>query len=328
MLCRSNSSSSGTSVFAYDGDNLIEETSSTGTVVARYVHGLNIDEPLAMLRSGATSYYQADGLGSITSLSNSSGSITNTYSYNSFGSLLSSTGSVVNPFRFTARESDSESGLYFYRARYYDPSIGRFLSEDPIGFNASTNFYAYSSNSPTNLTDPSGLWDTHTHSVLYWLALKDCPGIDLKSIYYIQQESAAVDALGNQTPWAAPIHSMKAPFQSEEAAIKARDHWIDSSLRAAQSLWSHPHQTPSNITWEDLFADALHTITDSTSPAHMQNGLPLTWPSYPNALQHGNFPGTIEDWSHMTPMLLQKNIQAIRDAWKRLTGWECGCSTK
>lgn len=151
------SSSSGTSVFAYDGDNLIEETGSTGTVVARYLQGLNIDEPLAMLRSSATSYYEADGLGSITSLSNSSGSIVNTYSYNSFGSLLSSTGSVVNPFRFTARESDSESGLYFYRARYYDQSTGRFLSEDPSRINGDIDFYRYSYNSPTNYTDPFGL---------------------------------------------------------------------------------------------------------------------------------------------------------------------------
>jgi hypothetical protein len=62
------SSSSGTSIFAYDGDNLIEETNSTGAVVARYEDTQNIDEPLAMLRSGATSYYHADGLGSVTSL--------------------------------------------------------------------------------------------------------------------------------------------------------------------------------------------------------------------------------------------------------------------
>jgi len=68
-------SSTGTSVFAYDGDNLIEETNSSGATVARYSQGLNIDEPLAMLRSSTTSFYQADGLGSITSLSSSAGSL-------------------------------------------------------------------------------------------------------------------------------------------------------------------------------------------------------------------------------------------------------------
>jgi hypothetical protein len=103
------SSSSGTSVYAYDGDNLVEETNATGAVVARYEDTQNIDEPLAMLRSGATSYYHADGLGSVTSLSSSAGSIANTYIYDSFGKLTASTGSLVNPFRYTARESENRN---------------------------------------------------------------------------------------------------------------------------------------------------------------------------------------------------------------------------
>src|SRR5215813_6797725 len=69
------SSSSGTSIFAYDGDNLIEETNSTGAVVARYSQDLAIDEPLAMLRSGTTSSYNADALGTVTSLGSGAGSL-------------------------------------------------------------------------------------------------------------------------------------------------------------------------------------------------------------------------------------------------------------
>jgi len=91
------SSSTATSIFAYDGDNLIEEADSSGTAVARYSQTQNIDEPLAMLRSAATSYFHADGLGSITSLSNAAGSIANTYTYDSFGKLTASSGSLVNP---------------------------------------------------------------------------------------------------------------------------------------------------------------------------------------------------------------------------------------
>jgi len=152
------SSSSGTSVFAYDGDNLVEEANASGAVVARYSQGLNIDEPLAMLRSAATSYYHADGLGSISSLSNAAGSIANTYTYDSFGKLTASTGSLVNSFQYTARESDAETGLYYYRARYYNPTLQRFISEDPIGLNGGdVNFYPYVGNSPTNLADPFGL---------------------------------------------------------------------------------------------------------------------------------------------------------------------------
>ncbi|HYT20255.1 MAG TPA: RHS repeat-associated core domain-containing protein [Candidatus Polarisedimenticolia bacterium] len=151
------SSSSGTSIFAYDGNNLIEETNSSGAAVARYSQTQNIDEPLAMLRSGATSYYHADGLSSVTSLSNAAGSIANTYTYDSFGKLTNSSGSLVNPFRYTARESDTETGLYYYRARYYDIQTGRFVSEDHLRFTAGINFYAYVRGRPVNLTDPYGL---------------------------------------------------------------------------------------------------------------------------------------------------------------------------
>jgi len=152
------SSSSGTSVYAYDGVNLIEEANSSGAAVARYSQTQNIDEPLAMLRSAATSYYHADGLGSISSLSNAAGSIANTYTYDSFGKLTASAGSLVNPFQYTARESDTETGLYYYRARYYDPGAGRFLSEDPLRFRVGINHYRYVRNNPVNLTDPTGLY--------------------------------------------------------------------------------------------------------------------------------------------------------------------------
>jgi len=128
------SSSSVTSIYAYDGDNLIEETNSSGAAVARYAQTENIDEPLALLRSSTTSYYQVDGLGSVTSLSNGAGSLAQTYGYDSFGKQLTSTGSLTNPFQFAARESDSETGLFYNRARYYDPSAGRFLQKIPWDF--------------------------------------------------------------------------------------------------------------------------------------------------------------------------------------------------
>src|SRR5580700_2557613 len=95
------SSSAATSVYAYDADNLIEETNASGTVVARYSQTDNIDEPLAMLRSSATSYYQADGLGSVTSLSNGAGALAQTYTFDSFGKQTASSGSLVNSFQYT-----------------------------------------------------------------------------------------------------------------------------------------------------------------------------------------------------------------------------------
>jgi RHS repeat-associated protein len=150
-------SSAGTSIYGYDGNDLVEETNSSGSVVARYSQNLSIDEPLAMLRSSTISYYQADGLGSITSLSNTAGVLAQTYTFDSFGNQTASSGSLTNSFRYTARELDSETGLYFYRARYFDPQAGRFLSEDLMRFAIGPNSYAYVGNDPTGQIDPSGL---------------------------------------------------------------------------------------------------------------------------------------------------------------------------
>jgi RHS repeat-associated protein len=151
------SSSSSTSIYAYDGVNLIEETNASGAVVARYAQGLTIDEPVAMLRSGTTSYYEVDGLGSVSSLSNTAGVLAETYTYDSFGNQTASSGSLTNPFRFTSREFDIETNLYYFRARYSDPQIGRFKSEDPLGFAVGNNFYAYVLNNAVNDIDPAGL---------------------------------------------------------------------------------------------------------------------------------------------------------------------------
>ena len=100
------------------------------------------------MRSGTTDYYQADGLGSTTSLSGSSGTLANTYSYDSFGNLTASTGTVRNYFQYSGREFDPETGIDYYRTRYYDPTTGRFLSEDPVDFDGGINFYEYVGNNP------------------------------------------------------------------------------------------------------------------------------------------------------------------------------------
>jgi len=151
------SSSASTGIYAYDGDNLVEETNGAGTATARYQFGSSIDETLAVLESSTTSYYQSDALGSVTSLSNSSGANAETYSYDSFGNSTGSSGSLTNRFRYTAREFDSETSLYYYRARYYDPATGRFTKEDPLRFGpGDANFYRYVRNNPIYYTDPTG----------------------------------------------------------------------------------------------------------------------------------------------------------------------------
>ncbi len=144
-------------IFVYDGDNVLEDLDLTGKPVARYTQGLGVDEPLATTASGVSSSYEADGLGSITSLTTAAGTLANTYSYDSFGNVTASSGAVSNRFFFTAREASAKTGLLYYRARYYDPSVGRFLSEDPINVSAGIDFYTYAANNPALLLDPLGL---------------------------------------------------------------------------------------------------------------------------------------------------------------------------
>ena len=146
-----------TSIFAYDGDNLVETVNSSGGVVARYAQAPGIDQPLAMQRGTTTSYYEQDGIGSVTSLTAANGTVSQSYTYDSFGNTTNSSGSLTNFFRYTAREFDTETNLYYYRTRYYDPAAGRFLSEDPIGFKGGIDFYTYVTNRPVDLADPTGL---------------------------------------------------------------------------------------------------------------------------------------------------------------------------
>jgi RHS repeat-associated protein len=147
----------GTTNYLYDGVNLLEEVDQVGNVQARHTQSANIDEPLSELRSGTTSYYEQDGSASVSSLSNPAAILVSTYTYDSFGKLSASSGALTNPFQYAAREFDSETGIYEYRARYYNPTFGRFISEDPIGFfGGDANVYRHVWNSPTNFTDPIG----------------------------------------------------------------------------------------------------------------------------------------------------------------------------
>jgi RHS repeat-associated protein len=156
-------SPSGTVIYAYDGDNIVDQMDATGAWQSRFTHGLGVDEPLEIRQQSVPLYYHADGLGSIAAVTNAARAVAASYTYDAFGQTTMQTQIVVSPFGFTGREFSNGDGntpgpdLYYYRARYYDPSVGRLLSEDPLSFSAGINFYAYVANNPTLLSDPFGL---------------------------------------------------------------------------------------------------------------------------------------------------------------------------
>jgi RHS repeat-associated protein len=144
--------------YIYDGEDILLEYDGTNVLQARYTHGPGIDEPIVVTKGSSTYFYHQDGLGSVTDLTDSTGATAKSYAYDAYGNILESPGTVDQPYAYTGREFDTESGLYYYRSRSYDPTTGRFLRKDPLRFINGTNLYAYTMNNPTNYGDPLGLW--------------------------------------------------------------------------------------------------------------------------------------------------------------------------
>lgn len=169
--------------YIYDGENILAELDSSNNMLARYTHSplapddiLSVEITTDGVSAGiGTSigkfYYLKDAIGSIADIQDHSGAKVQSYEYSSFGKVnfvrnaigqdVTSNPQIKTPFMFAGREYEQETGMYFNRARYYDPSIGRFLQEDPYAGEqhepmSVINKYGYSANRPTIITDPSG----------------------------------------------------------------------------------------------------------------------------------------------------------------------------
>jgi RHS repeat-associated protein len=160
--------------YIYDGGNVIAEYDGVNNLVRKYVHGAGVDEPVCMIDvadSNETYYYHFNGLGSVVALSDSEGETVQLYGYSVYGQVLASDPNfTTNPYMFTGRRFDIETGLYYYRTRYYNPHIGRFMQTDPVGYGDGINWYSYCGNNPLGRVDPSGLWASYSYN---WVMVDD-----------------------------------------------------------------------------------------------------------------------------------------------------------
>jgi RHS repeat-associated protein len=140
--------------FLYDGANAVQELSGS-TVSANLLTG-GVDEIFTRTDSAGTRNFLGDALGSTLALTDSTGTVQTQYSYEPFGKTTATGSASSSTFQYTGRENDG-TGMYYYRARYYNPTLGRFISEDPAGLGGGdANFYVYAGNGPADYIDPSG----------------------------------------------------------------------------------------------------------------------------------------------------------------------------
>jgi len=165
-------------VFRYEGNNPVQQT--TGPLKDSYLTAFGPDSYLTVTEGSTTSGMISDALGSVVGLTDSSGTVQTTYTYDPYGSATRTGASQSNSRQFTGRENDS-TGLDFFRARYYMPSLGRFVSQDPLDLAAGPNEYAYVGDNPVDTTDWSGM--SSSQDCVPYLDLTidgGVPGLDCK----------------------------------------------------------------------------------------------------------------------------------------------------
>ncbi|MCK4717766.1 MAG: RHS repeat-associated core domain-containing protein, partial [Thermoplasmata archaeon] len=145
----------GATFYFYDKEDIITEYDATGTPIKEYLHGPGIDNPISVRTSGQSYFLHKDHLGSIGFITDSAESLIETYDYDEYGAY-NGPSNPKSDYLFTGREYEEMAGIYYYRARYYDPEVGRFIQQDPRGLFSGRSLYEYSDSNPVNRIDPYG----------------------------------------------------------------------------------------------------------------------------------------------------------------------------
>ena len=143
---------------------VMDELNGSNVVTRTYTYGLQrISEDQVVNNTWTPSFYSYDGMGSVRQLTNTAGAVTDSYEYDAFGNEVAHTGTTPNNYLYRGEQFDSDLGLYYLRARYYNPTTGRFMSRDPNKGNGldprTLHKYLYAGGDPVDAIDPTGRTD-------------------------------------------------------------------------------------------------------------------------------------------------------------------------
>jgi RHS repeat-associated protein len=282
--------------FAYDGDDVVKDINSDGTTV-EYLNGPGIDNKIRQKGSSSstTYYFSQDHLGSTTALTGTTGKLVERMTYDAYGN---SAGSTRTRYGYTGRERDPMTSLLYYRARWYDPQVGRFISEDPIGLTGGIHQFAYVGNNPQNGKDPSGLYDIDVHYYLtYYLAVSTGCFNDSEarqiadSDQHSDEDADKKPGWGNTVVWSMgqPIVVPDREQQARNANFHAFGTPSQNAVRAAELL-GQATRGNGNLA---AFGTYLHFLQDSFSHSEFAGNTTWGQSSRGQSVDHTNFdPGT------------------------------------
>ena len=223
--------------FAYQGWAMLREATSSTT--NNYVYGLDLSGTaqgagtiggiLAIVRSSeggpVEGFYCYDANGNVTDLVGTNGDFLAQYQYDPYGNTIAKSGALadVNPFRFSTKYLDAETGLYYYGLRYYQPESGRWLSRDPMGERGADNLYGYVDNDAVNLVDPDGrgIWPFNRRKKQpeYEAVVQGAdPTFPQQGIWMCQEELVGKSVIG-------PLHHRFVVFDGNAHGFEKRTRW-------------------------------------------------------------------------------------------------------
>ena len=303
-------SAGGSARYVYDGDDVLLDLNADWSVGNKYLNGPGVDNHLRQTNavSGA-SYFLTDHLGSTAALTDVSGNVREQLNYDSFGN---GGVSALTRYTFTGRERDPDTGLMYNRARFYDPQLGRFISEDPIGLGGGINQFAYVGNNPLSGTDPSGLHESDVHYYLtYYLARRQgC---------FTDDEAKAI-ATGDQETDEKPEYS-PGPLKAYQNATYHTLH-EGSHEPFLQALLARALGSGGNLEWLGRY---LHYRQDMFSH---QGFTDRNWGHSPVSVIDGNKGGTHA--TDKTDEDIDKSRRMVADTWTALADFtsiikNCDC---